>query len=120
MKKVFASLVSASAKHAAFVGQYEVDVEVDISGDVDFDPDLETGGVHSGPAEQIHAEKMLTIVADDLNGDQDALAVAMALGEGMTAIETQSQFRLSPKQYDAARKRLRRVVNKIKTEEKIA
>ncbi|MDM8181017.1 hypothetical protein [Marinobacter salarius] len=120
MTNVFASIVSTTAKHAVFVGRYEVDTEVDQSGNVEAAQDEVIRGNQTDPVEEIFAHQVLEELATQLGDDPDALAVAMALGEGLTAIETQSQFRLSQKQYDAARKRLRRVVNKIMTKENIA
>ncbi len=117
MKNVFASIVSSKAKHAVFASQYEVDAEVDQSGDVISDQGDVAVEERVDPTMEIYAQEMLGTVANNISDDPDALAVAMALGEGMTAIETQSQFRLSQKQYDAARKRLRRVVNRIMTKE---
>ncbi|GAA6132284.1 hypothetical protein [Halopseudomonas sabulinigri] len=115
MKNVFASIVSSHAKHAAFVGQYEVDPPVALS-EGDALPDATSLENQTDPIENIYAQEMLGRLTAELSDDPEALAVAMSFGEGLTALETQSQFRLSPNQYDAARKRFRRVVNKINTE----
>ncbi|MEQ8184335.1 hypothetical protein [Marinobacter salarius] len=117
MKNVFASIVSSKAKHAALATQYEVDAEVDQSGDVISDQEHVALEGRIDPTMEIYAQRMLGRMATTISDDPDALAVAMALGEGLTAIETQTQFHMSQKQYDSARKRLRRVVNRMMTEE---
>ena len=117
MKNVFASIVSSKAKHAAFAARYEVDAEVDQSGDVISDQEHVALEGRIDPTMEIYAQRMLGRMATTISDDPDALALAMALGEGLTASETQTQFHMSQKQYDSARKRLRRVVNRMMTEE---
>ena len=117
MRKVFGSLVSSKAKHAAVVGRYEFDAEVDRSGDPDFgDHDTEPDK-SSDPSDRAYAQEMLEIVASELSGDPHAQALALAMGEGLTAKETQTHFNISQHQYDSARKRLRRVVSRLVVEE---
>ncbi len=117
MRKVFGSIVSSRAKHAAIASQYEVDVEVDQAGNVDSGDCVIEARASSDPADAMYAHEMLEKVASNLVDDSHAQAVALALGEGLTAYETLSQFHMSQNQYDAARKRLRRVVSRLVTGE---
>lgn len=118
MQRVFGSVVSSKAKHAAIAGRYEVNVEVDQAGDVDFNNRSAEVGPSSDPVDRLYAQEMLEKVASKLAEDPDSLALALALGQGLTADETRTQFHMSQNQYDAARKRLRRVVNGLMTQEK--
>lgn len=117
MRMVFGSIVSSKAKHAAIAGQYEVDVEVDPSGNPDFSGPATEADKSSDPSDRVYAHEMLEKVAGKLSDDPHTLALALALGEGLTANETQVQFHMSQNQYDSARKRLRRVISKLVAEE---
>lgn len=117
MRKVFGSIVSSRAKHAAIASQYEVDVEVDQAGNVDSGDCVIEAGASSDPADAMYAHEMLEKVASNLVNDSHTQAIALALGEGLTANETLYQFHMSQNQYDAARKRLRRVVSRLITGE---
>jgi hypothetical protein len=112
MNNVLASIVSSHAKHAVFVGKYEVEPPVDQSDGEDLLGRADLEG-QDDPIEKIYAQQMLGRLTTELSDDPESLAVAMCVGEGMTALETQSQFRLTQHQYDAARKRLGRVVKRI-------
>ena len=118
MRNVFDSLVSSKAKHAAVVGRYEVDVEVDRSGNPDFGDHAAELDRSSDPSDRAYAQEVLEIVTNELSGDQHAQALALAMGEGLTAKETQTHFNMSQHQYDSARKRLRRVVSRLVVKEK--
>ncbi|WP_133493436.1 hypothetical protein [Alcanivorax sp. 24] len=117
MRMVFGSIVSSKAKHAVLVSQHEVTVEVDPSGNPDAGDFTTEAGTNSDPADEVYAHEMLEKVASKLANDPHAQALALALGEGLTASETQSQFHMSQNQYDSARKRLRRVVSRLIAEE---
>ncbi len=114
---VLKSIVSSRAKHAKIASVVEVDAEVDPGGQVDGEQhDIEA---HStvDPAHIAHTRDMLNLLMSQCGQDQNVLAVMMALAEGETAIEAQQRFALSAKQYDAARNRLRRCVDRIRKEE---
>lgn len=117
MKRVFGSIISSQAKHDVYVSNYEVDTEVDISGDID-SPDISMDvGSHSDPSGGIYAQEMLQRLMDVLTDDQPALAVAMSIAEGLKAKEAQQRFNLSVHQFDAARNRLRRRIKELSVEE---
>lgn len=120
MKNVFGSIITAKAKHDAFASNYEVDVEVDIAGELDCPLGAVEASTHPDVVGGIYAQEMLHRLTVALADDQLALAVAMALAEGLTAKEAQNQFNMSANQYDAARKRLRRTVNTLSDKEVIA
>lgn len=117
MKNVFGSIISNEAKHYVYASKFEADTEVDISGDVDCAEKSVTPDSHPDPAAEIYAQEMLQRLMTALSDDQHALAVVMSMAEGLKATEAQSQFNMSAHQYDAARKRLKRKVEELTTEE---
>lgn len=116
-KNVFASIVSAAAKHQVHASQFETSMEVDRSGDVDPAAANSDRAPRDSTMDAVYATEMLQKVVTILSSDQKALAVAMALGEGLTAKEAQIQFNMKPNEYDAARKRVYRAVTRLSAEE---
>ena len=67
----------------------------------------------------MYAHEMLNKLINKLATDPVAQIVASAIGERMSAKETCSKFNISHKEYDAARKRLQRVVKSLSIEEEV-
>ena len=116
-KNVFGSIVSALAKHHAYAAQVETGIEVDRAGDIDAALGTPDRANKDSSIDAIYATEMLQRVMTALASDQKALAVAMALGEGLTAKEAQAQFNMKPNEYEAARKRVYRAVSQLSAEE---
>ncbi len=117
MNNVFGSIVSNMAKHHIYASKFESNTEVDISGDVDCAEKPVTLDTAPDPTGEIYAQEMLQRLTTALSSDQHALAVLMSMAEGLKATEAQTQFNISAHQYDAARKRLKRKVEELTTEE---
>ena len=78
---------------------------------------MENKGVNDNKDRQLDAENKIKQLQEHFSGDQHAQIVMMGRMEGYSEEEIKSQFKLTQKSYDSARKRLSRTLIKMKYEE---
>jgi len=119
MYQTFGSIVSAHAKHRETAVDLGYFTEQDVISDCEVGSSLSdnTQNSQSNVSSLVYAEKMMSRVIEALSSDPNAQVVALSIAEGLSAKEAQARFSISTKQYDAARKRLRRVTDSLSTEE---
>lgn len=119
MNKVFGSIISTYAKHHDTAIKHGYLTEQDVLGDCDDGTSLSenVSSTQSDIQNIVYAKEMMSRVIDELASDPKVQAVALSIAEGLSAKETQNQFSLSVNEYDAARKRLRRMINSLLSEE---
>ena len=78
---------------------------------------LENMGVNDYKDRQLDAENKIKQLQDHFSGDQHTQIIMMGRMEGYSEEEIKSQFQLTQKAYDSARKRLSRTLIKMDYEE---